>query len=134
MQQTLAPLLAERFAELTLDPGLGRAIAAEWDGMTDRVRGEAASGWRVLRPATAWLTAATCLLAAAWLGLHKPTKTPGKPASAQHVEALVETRGGILSPYGKRRVLTVRTGNGNGGYLRVTATWPKRRSIIICKE
>ena len=47
-----------------------------------------------------------------------------------HTQMFLEVRGGRTESFWLRRDILIRTRNGSTGYLKVSATWPKRKSTI----
>jgi hypothetical protein len=108
--------------QLTLAPHIRRTVIAAAERGND-------GGWAWLTDHKLALTGAACVLIVLGVILHANRKQPPhRPEPYMQMSA--EVRGGRGDSYWKKKCVEIRTRNGQEGYIRVEAKWPKRTSVI----
>lgn len=115
--------LEDEGRQLSLSPDIRRTVIAAAQ------RGRRVSGWSWLFHHKRVSSVAACLLVA--LGTVFLVKKPAEPQGVNVVkEVRMEVLGGRQSDFWKKKRVEIHTRNGQEGYIKIEATWPKQTSVI----
>jgi len=115
--------LESETSRLTLAPHIRRTVIATAEERRN------AGAWAWLLDHRLAVAGAVCLIVSAAIVLHvsKPI-TPHHPEP--YLQLRAEVRGGQRDRYWKKKSVEARTRNGEEGFIKIEATWPKQASVI----
>ena len=108
---------------LTLAPHIRRTVIAAAEP------GRHVSGWAWLLNHKLVSAVAACMLIVLGMAF-LATRQGESHCATPYMEIHAEVIGGKDDDYWKKTCLEVRTHNGQKGYIKVEAQWPKQRSVI----